>query len=222
MLFLISNYPYELKLALFITQGLFWTATYIECVRVGFKQKTYAVPFVALCLNFGWEFYYTIQGYLSEGLDVTTSINLLWLSFDTLILVTYFKYGNELKLPKIQFYGYSIAFLTLCVVGYAVIGMHFDLAVSAVYAGFAINILMSLLFIRMLIRRPGTKGQNMFIAVCKCLGTVFITIAIGVVGINRIGGVKPLILYTGILILILDLAYIFLLKRAKASHKAVV
>lgn len=215
LLLLITDYPYELKLALFITQGLFWTLTYIECVRIGIKQKTYAVPFVALCLNFGWEFYYTIQGYLSEGLDATTSINLLWLTFDTLILVTYFKYGNELKLPKLQFYGYSFGFLLLCIVGYALIGMHFDLAVSAVYAGFTINILMSILFIRMIYRRPGILGQNKLIAWGKCLGTIFITIAIGIVGINRVGGVKPLILYAGILILILDLYYIYLLSKRR-------
>jgi hypothetical protein len=38
--------------------GLAWTVVYIEAIRVGFTQRTYALPVVALALNIAWESIY--------------------------------------------------------------------------------------------------------------------------------------------------------------------
>ena len=32
--------------------GICWSIVYIECIRTGFKQKTYCMPLFALALNF--------------------------------------------------------------------------------------------------------------------------------------------------------------------------
>lgn len=41
---------------LVLVGGLGWTVAYIEAIRLGFVQKTFAIPFWALALNFSWEF----------------------------------------------------------------------------------------------------------------------------------------------------------------------
>jgi hypothetical protein len=40
---------------LVLLSGLCWTVVYIDSVRLGFKDKTYAMPFWALALNIAWE-----------------------------------------------------------------------------------------------------------------------------------------------------------------------
>ena len=47
---------------LFLTglSGLAWTMVYIAAIRVGFRDKTYAMPMAALGLNIAWEWIYAI------------------------------------------------------------------------------------------------------------------------------------------------------------------
>jgi hypothetical protein len=40
------------KLILTIISGLCWTIVYIDGIRVGLRDKSYAIPFYALALNF--------------------------------------------------------------------------------------------------------------------------------------------------------------------------
>ena len=44
-----------IKLILTVVSGVCWTIVYIEGIRVGFKDKSYAIPFYALALNIAWE-----------------------------------------------------------------------------------------------------------------------------------------------------------------------
>jgi hypothetical protein len=37
-----------------LISGLAWTIVYIDSIRIGFRQKTYAMPMAALALNFAW------------------------------------------------------------------------------------------------------------------------------------------------------------------------
>jgi hypothetical protein len=43
-------------MALFLTvlSGLAWTIVYAEGIRLGFRDRTYAIPLAALGLNFAW------------------------------------------------------------------------------------------------------------------------------------------------------------------------
>src|SRR5437763_15981513 len=82
------------KLVLTIISGVCWTVVYIEGIRIGFRDKSYAIPFYALALNFAWELLHTIFGYQS-GVSVQTIINTVWFAFDIGILYTYFKYGRK-------------------------------------------------------------------------------------------------------------------------------
>lgn len=48
-------------LLLTVLSGIAWTIVYIDSIRVGFKQKTYAMPIAALGLNIAWEWTYAVR-----------------------------------------------------------------------------------------------------------------------------------------------------------------
>src|ERR1700741_426005 len=39
--------------------GVLWTIAYIMIIWRSYKDKTYGVPFVAICTNISWEFVFT-------------------------------------------------------------------------------------------------------------------------------------------------------------------
>jgi hypothetical protein len=67
------------KLVLMLLSGLCWTFVYIEGIRIGFRDRTYAIPFYALALNIAWELLHTIFE-LRSGPGIQTIINAIWFS----------------------------------------------------------------------------------------------------------------------------------------------
>lgn len=83
------------KLLLIVISGLCWTIVYIDGIRIGFRDKSYAIPFYALALNFAWELLYTYHGFRINGVDAQNIFNAIWLTLDIGILYTYFKFGRK-------------------------------------------------------------------------------------------------------------------------------
>ena len=99
-----------IKLILTLISGICWTVVYIDGIRLGIKDRSYAIPFYALALNFAWELLHTIFG-LQTGVSVQVVINGCWFMFDVGILLTYFKYGRNYfprNLPAGAFISWSI------------------------------------------------------------------------------------------------------------------
>lgn len=71
---------------------------YIDCIRLGIKQKTYGIPLFALALNIAWEGLYSFLG-LKLPIRIQTIVNIIWFIFDLIIVVSYFKYGKN-DFPK--------------------------------------------------------------------------------------------------------------------------
>ncbi|MCB5182936.1 transmembrane-type terpene cyclase [Streptomyces antimicrobicus] len=190
-----------------LVSGVAWTLVYVESIRVGLTQRTYAMPVVALALNFAWESIYSVRS-LGEGLSVQGVVNLVWALADVVIVYTFLRFGRA-EFPgfvtKARFavgtagvFGaaYAIQLLFL-----AEFGGH-----DAVrYAAFLQNLLMSGLFVAMLLSRRGPRGQSLTIAVAKWLGTLAPTLLFGVLEHSSF------ILGLGILCSVLDLTYIGLL-----------
>ena len=84
-----------LKLILTVISGVCWTIVYIDGIRIGFRDKSYAIPFFALALNFAWEALYTFFGFRINGINVQNIFNAVWLTFDIGILYTFFKFGQK-------------------------------------------------------------------------------------------------------------------------------
>ena len=227
------------KLILTIISGVCWTIVYIDGIRIGFRDKSYAIPFYALALNLAWEALYTYHGFRINGVDTQNIFNAAWLTFDLGILYTYFKFGRkhfpatgspakrELRYEsgagpnsKGAFIGWSVlGLLTAFAIQYAVI-REFGVAKGAAYAAFPQNLMMSILFIAMFARRGSREGQSLLIAVSKWVGTLAPTILFGVIGQGGFPRGSFLILTIGLFCSIFDVIYIWLVAKAKPAHSA--
>ena len=214
-----------IKLILTVISGVCWTVVYLEGIRVGFRDKSYAIPFYALALNFTWEILHTVFGFRTNGVSVQNIFNAVWFTFDIGILYTYFKYGRKyFGYPSANanrndkagaFISWSVlGLVTALAVEYAFI-KEFGVAIGAGYSAFLQNLLMSVLFIAMLARRGSREGQSLSIAINKWIGTLAPTILYGVLGEGGFPRGSFLILISGIFCSVFDLIYIRMLARTR-------
>ena len=161
--------------ALMNTGGLFWSLTYILIIRRGFKDKTYGMPLAALCANISWE---AIFSFIYPPSIPQLYINYIWLFLDVFIVLQFLKFGKSefQALSKKQFYTMFLLVLATC------FGLVFSISYEfsdwkGAYAAFGQNLMMSILFIVMLFRRDDLRGQSIFIALFKMIGTALSSIA---------------------------------------------
>lgn len=222
-----------IKLVLTVISGVCWTIVYVEGIRLGFRDRSYAIPFYALALNFAWEGLYTFFGFRTNGLTVQNIFNAVWLTFDIGILYTYFKFGQkyfsrwlriepsaDASSTKSAFIGWSVLGLgTALAVEYAFL-REFGVAKGAGYSAFLQNLLMSVLFIAMLAGRGNREGQSLTIAINKWIGTLAPTILYGLIGEGGFPRGSFFILVAGILCSVFDLIYVrmlFVMNRSKGA-----
>jgi hypothetical protein len=204
-----------LILFLTIVSGLAWTVVYIDAIRIGFRDRSYAIPAAALGLNFAWEALYATRSVIT-GITPQGVFNIAWGLADVVIVYTFLRFGRS-ELPgwvtRRLFIGWA---LLLGVVSFAMqllFVAEFGWDDAARYAAFLQNLLMSGLFIAMFVARGGPRGQTLLIAVAKWVGTLAPTVVFGVYGNS------PLILGVGLLCSALDLAYIALLWRVRTRPR---
>jgi hypothetical protein len=218
-----------IKLVLTIISGVCWTIVYIDGIRIGFRDKSYAIPFYALALNFAWELLYTYFGFRTNGVTVQNCFNAVWFMFDLGILYTYFKFGRKYfggrRLdPSADADGTDKYFVVWSVLGlitafgvqYA-FRREFGVSKAAAYSAFPQNLIMSILFIGMLVKRGSREGQSLAIAVNKWLGTLAPTILYGAIGEGGFPHGSFLILTVGILCSVFDVIYIWLLANTSPN-----
>lgn len=202
---------------LFLTalSGIAWTIVYIEAIRLGFKQKTYAIPIAALGLNIAWEWTYAVQGFATDP-QLQSWVNLIWALADVVILITFFRYGRRelpgfVSRPLFIVWGAAII-VTSFVIQWLFIA-EFGVAdnKAPTYSAFLQNLLMSGLFIAMFVARRGPRGQSLLIAVAKWVGTLAPTILLGFLADSLF------VIVIGLLCSVFDLAYIALLLWARRN-----
>jgi len=201
--------------------GLCWTIVYVDCLRLGIKQRTYAMPFWALALNLAWEGVHTVAGFREEGGSLQVVINAIWLVFDLGILYTLLRYGrgSAARAPWTPpFYAWVALGLVAAVVLQALFVAEFGLVPGGAYSAFSQNLIMSVLFIDMLQRRGSSEGQSLTIAVAKWLGTLAPAIIFGVIGAPDFGPSR-LVLALGALCSVFDVIYIVMLWRVRAVER---
>lgn len=179
-----------------VLSGIGWIIVYEECIRLGFKQKTYAMPFFALGLNFAWELIYTVADIFLKahgplvGMTLVQSIaNAAWVCLDILILFTYFKYGKKEWPGMISnklFVLWSVLGLICCFALQLVFIQEFGFVMAAQYSAFLQNLLMSVLFISLYVKRGSMEGQSVLLAVAKWIGTLAPTILMGIMTFNGV------------------------------------
>lgn len=201
---------------LLIISAVAWTIVYVDCIRVGFRDKTYCMPLWALGLNVCWEVIYAFNGIANPS--VQAAANTVWAVCDVLIVVTYFKFGRG-KLPERlcdRFISYSLLAFASCMVMQLAFFLYCDSHVEAAqFSAYAQNVAMSILFIVMLYKRESSEGQTMTIAIAKWIGTLAPTIQQGLVQDFNV-----YVLMTGFLCSVWDILYIILLHRQIQKDKA--
>lgn len=219
-----------IKLILTLVSGICWTIVYIDGIRLGFKHRSYAIPFYALALNFTWELLYTYYGFQTT-ISAQAVVNAIWLVCDIGILVTYFKFGQKYFPARVPgfadakdkqvsgaFIGWSVLALIAAFCVEFAFRKEFGVRVGAGYSAFLQNLLMSVLFIDMLVRRGSREGQSLTIAVSKWLGTLAPTILFGIIGDGGFPRGSLLIVVVGISCSVFDLIYIRLLLKTKPTQ----
>lgn len=198
-------------LFLTIVSGLAWTVVYIDAIRIGFRDRSYAIPAAALGLNFAWEAIYAARSVVT-GITVQGAFNIAWGLADVVIVYTFLKFGRS-ELPawvtRRLFIGWALLLGATSFAVQLLFVAEFGWEDASRYSAFLQNLLMSGLFIAMFVARSGSRGQTLLIAVAKWIGTLAPTLVFG-----WYRG-SPLILGVGLLCSVFDLVYIGLLWRSR-------
>ena len=192
----------ELSWTLQIGSGVFWTAVYVLIIRLGFRDKTYGMPIAALCANISWEF---IFSFLYPHAPPQNFINIIWFGFDLVIVFQMLRFGKfEFALPSL-FYPAFILGLLVSFGAVLAITVEFN-DWDGRYAAFGQNLMMSVLFVAMLLKRQEVRGQSIYIALFKMLGTLLPSILFFLRFPN-----SPLLNFLYMSIFVFDLIYAVLL-----------
>lgn len=195
--------------------GMFWILTYIFIISKGFKDKTYGMPLIALCANVSWEFIYS---FIFPHTPPQLFINYLWFGLDVIIVIQFLKYSKNEFLNLTSTKLYSI-FILLLVSEFSIIllSSFITVEVKGVYTAFSQNLVMSVLFIIMLFKRKSLRGQSIYIAVFKMLGTGLTSLHYYVYEpITHSSFILPTLF---VLIFTFDIAYILLILRFYKKNK---
>lgn len=187
-----------------VLSGLAWTIVYAESIRIGFRDKTYAMPIAALALNVAWESTYAVHD-LMASVSVQAFVNLIWALADLAIVFTFFKFGRA-ELPSFvtrrMFAAWGVLIFGAAYAVQLLFLAQFGAHAASRYTAFLQNTLMSGLFLQMILARRGLRGQTLTIAVAKWLGTLAPTILFGVIEGSHF------LLGLGILCSVFDLVYL--------------
>ncbi len=194
---------------LMIVGGLFWSATYILIIRRGFKDRTFSMPFAALCANISWE---AIFAFVTPHSPPQLYINYVWFSLDAVIVYQFLKFGrSEFScLSTKLLYGTFGLGLTTAFLMILLINSEFSDS-SGAYSAFGQNLMMSVLFIMMLISRKDVRGQSTYIALCKMLGTGISSLAFYMY--KPIAQESGLLQFLFVMIFVYDVIYLVMIHR---------
>ncbi|WP_212764588.1 hypothetical protein [Streptomyces sp. I05A-00742] len=205
-------------LALGVLCGLGWTTAYVLAIRAGLRDRTYAIPVVALATNISWEFQFAFVRPATEPSDwPRTVINIVWFLLDCGLLYTVVRFGPR-EFPRLRphvFRGFLVLLLALAYTGMDVVSMQLDGGLG-VFTAFGSNVAMSGMFLAMLAARGDSRGQSLGIAAAKLVGTAAASLDWYVERARYPGTVVP---YCAVACFLLDVAYLLTLAAVIRREK---
>lgn len=173
--------------ALLLIGNAFWVLAYMATIVMGFRDRAYGIPLLAICLNITWEAFFffncpmvppcgptLIGDCVCPSLDWPSRIIIdLWAVLDATILYQLLRYGRPLQLiPEVRRYFYPlVAGLLLFGFAWHYSFISFFADVGGIEDAWVINLIMSGMFILMLFLRPKLEGLSLAAAVLKMLGS---------------------------------------------------
>jgi hypothetical protein len=191
-------------LALAVASGIFWSITYILIIKRGFQDKACGMPMAALCLNISWEFLFSFV--FLPG-PVQRVINIAWFGLDLVIVVQFLAYERARRPAAVSAAFFDASFASILAAAFlTVLLVTREFANwGGYYTAFGQNLLMSILFIRMLLDRKDLAAQSLYIGAAKMIGTFCASLTVFLL----IPG-STLTVFFAWAILFFDLAYIAL------------
>lgn len=149
----------------------FWTIAYILMIRRGLRDRSFGMPMVALCLNIGWETFFTLFSDAQLANKVGYGI---YLAADLGVLYTCLRFGPEdFESPLTRRWFRPMTLATL--VGGFFLIRQFSLRFGDVYGGISATfttLLLSVLMVGMILRRNDVRGQSLYIALLVLVGNI--------------------------------------------------
>jgi hypothetical protein len=152
---------------------VFWVLGYLFILKRCFSDRTYGLPLVAICLNFGWELLASFV--FPNPVALWHFFDRAWLFIDVLLVYQLWRWGKaEQRIPELARYFHPVVVLTfaLGVWGqYAFVDSYRDRL--GLVGAFGVNLIMSVMFVFFYFaRRESGRGLSRAGAVCKMLGTL--------------------------------------------------
>ena len=218
---------------------IFWVIAYFGIIWRGFKDRAFGMPVAALAANLSWEAMYSFA--IDPLGDYLHILSIPCFFIDLVIAWQCLTWGDkDFTEPFIKrnfkFIVFGAIAIAYPVLYYSFYEFHDPLGE---YTGFGINLMMSILFVAMLLRRGSATGQSMYIAVSKWLGTLLAYLATAVQATTTIEHpwpdslalfaartvqhdaypLTPLINVMYLVIFVVDLLYIYLLYQKMRESK---
>ena len=156
---------------------LAWSIAYGLMIYRGFRDRTYGMPMPALAANLSWEAIWAFV--IKPFSDLGHVLTIPWFCIDLVIAAQCIRYGrNDATEPFLRKY-HPWLFAAAVAIAFPLMYLSFK-EFDDWYGEFTAggdSVLISILFIGLLIRRRSVRGQSMYIAVSKWLGTFFAWIA---------------------------------------------
>ena len=198
-------------ITLIMSGGLFWSLAYVMIIYRSIRDSTYGMPVIACCMNLSWEFIYLFV-YPHAFPAPQRMVNAVWLPLDLIILFFIIRFGpgENGTITGRQFY----LFVALCLILFPLIFIYaHQNGIYSITSSYAHNLIMSILFIGMLFKQRGIRGQSIYIAIAKMFGSLSISLLLMFVfSANRANGTATMIIMY-VSVFFLDVSYAILIYR---------
>jgi hypothetical protein len=152
---------------------VFWILAYLFILHRCFRDRTYGLPIIAICLNFAWEILASFV--FPNPVPLWHFFDRAWLVIDVLLVYQLIRWGRaEQSNPEVAKY-FAFAIIVPFALGiwglYAFVDSYVDRL--GLVGAFGVNLIMSILFVFFYLARRGTgRGLSRGGAVFKMLGTL--------------------------------------------------
>lgn len=175
----LENYTI-LEHVLFATGCLLWVFTYLIVIQKIRKEKFVEIPIIAICSNFCWEFIWSFLFTTDMG-ELYVWGYRLWFFLDCYIVYGLFKYGmKQVDVDAIK-NNYTKVISAVLVAWFALLYYFikiYDAPITHMGAnsGYAINVMMSALYITLILRVKTLNGFSYIAGWLKGVGTLLISV----------------------------------------------
>lgn len=193
--------------ASYFAAGALWSLAYALIIRRGFIDKTYGMPWVALCVNLSWEF---IFGILHPDKPPGNYVNTAWFLVDLVIVYQYLRFGRRELPPGLRQTLFIPGFvLTLIAAFFGILAITYEFNDwPGGYTGWGAELLLAASYVSMLLRRDNVQGQSVYIALARLFGSIAV-----IPGQQILTPRSPFMFYVYAAFIVLDVVYIALYLR---------